>query len=91
MKKVYRVLLGILLIEFGILFVLNKMNVVVQSFIGKSIGAIICLLPLLILLFLLGHDSELSKKKRVLSIIAFWYITFVYLLATVVLIATGNY
>lgn len=91
MNKLYNWLVKIILIELGILFVLNKINFAARSFWGNAIGVLVCLLPFLILLFALSNDDKLSKNVRLCLKIIFGLIIFVYLLTTVVLIATGNY
>ena len=74
MKKKYKVLLSILGAEWIILALLNEAGVKILSWGEKVIGIVIFLLPVQILLFLLGHDESISKKKRMFSMIAFWFL-----------------
>ena len=81
MKKSYRILLYIFISEFFIAFLLGKNNLAVESWLGKTIGAFILLLPVEILLFLISKDEAISNKKRMFSKIAFWYVLICYILA----------
>ena len=80
MKKRYKYLLSVFIIEFIIVSILNERNISVKSWLGNAIGIIIFFLPLLILFFQLGRDEKLTEGKRLCFKIAFWFIIICYLL-----------
>ena len=80
MKKSYKVLLCIIILEFVILSTLDPNEVAVQSWIGKAIGTLICLLPIQTLLFLLSKDNKLAKGKKLIFKILFIFINICYVL-----------
>ncbi len=68
MKKIYKVLIWIIVAEFlGVSF-LNKMNVTFDSLLINVTGAIVFFVPILSLLVLVSRDKEITKKKRVFAI-----------------------
>ena len=81
MKKIYRILLGVFLGELAILVVLNRLNIVIQSFLGKTLVIACVLLPILILLHLVGKDDAISNGKRTFAKIVFWVLIACYVLA----------
>lgn len=83
MKKRYVLLLFIFIIEVYIASILNEKNIKIHSWIGNAIGVFVCILPILILLFLLGRDKKFTEKKRLCFKIAFWYVIICYLLGGV--------
>ena len=64
MKKRYKYLLSVFIIEFIIVSILNERNISVKSWLWNAIGIIIFFLPLLILFFQLGRDEKLQKEKE---------------------------
>lgn len=69
-----------IVIEYVIIFILNKMHLTVQTWMGNAIGAFIFLLPIQIMLFMLGRDEHFSNKKRTCFKVIFWFIIVCYLL-----------
>ena len=84
MKKSYKVLLYIIILEFVILSTLDSNEVVVQSWIGKAIGTLICLMPIQTLFFLLSRDTKITKIKRLVFKIIFASMNLCYILAVIV-------
>lgn len=84
MRKQYTFLLYIFVIEIFIVYILNEMNIKIESWIGNAIGTFIFLLPIQILLFMLGRDERLTEKKRMCFKIAFWFIVICYLLGGII-------
>ena len=79
-KKQYKLLLSIFIIQIFVVSVLGEKGIKVQSWIGNVIGAFILLLPIQILLFLLGRDESFTHRKRLCFKVVFWFITICYLL-----------
>ena len=82
-KRCYRVLLLICLVEVLIVLIMNKNNIRVNSWVGNAIGAFIFLLPIQFLFFLLSKDEKFSKRIRVFFKIMFYFIISCYLLGGV--------
>ena len=89
MRKRYRLLLSLFMVEFLIIFILNKSNIKIESWIGNAIGTFIFLLPIQVLLFLLGQDKKFTSKKRMYFKIAFWFINICYFLGGVATLVLG--
>lgn len=83
MKKEYKILILIFIIEFICASVLSELGVSVHSWLGNTIGVLVGFGPLLILFHLLSKDNNVSEKKRMLSKIAFGFIIFCYLVGAV--------
>lgn len=79
-KKSYKILLSVVLLEFLILLIVNKMNITVRSWIGNALGAAICLLPIQVLLFLMSNNEKLTDNKRKCLKLVFWFINICYVL-----------
>lgn len=84
MKKKYKILLIIFLIEVEIVSILSKTNIRAETVIENAIGLIVCLLPIQILLFMLSRDEKCSQRIRTCCKIAFWHINICYLLGAIV-------
>ena len=80
MKKIYKILILVIAVEFFILSILNKLEIKALSWIGKTVGVIFCFLPLQILLFCLCRDENITVKKRIWFVIVFWFINICILL-----------
>lgn len=76
MKKVYKVILVLFLLEYLCLSLMNKLDIHIHSWIGNAIGALLFLSPLLILLYLLKKDEDISKKYRIIAKFFFWFLVF---------------
>ncbi len=79
MKKHYKILSIIVLIEFIIIFIMRQNNVKIESFIGSALGVLVFFLPIQIMLFLLSRDTDASNGKRVFAKIMFWFINLCYI------------
>lgn len=75
MKKNYKILIGILLIEYFLLSILNKLNIQINSKVGTIVGLILIFMPVQILLYLLSRDFQISMKARILSKALFFSIS----------------
>lgn len=80
MKKKYIFLLIIFALEIEIISILSKKNIQITSFIGKAIGTLVFILPILILLFLLSKDKDISDNKRLISKVILWFIIICYII-----------
>lgn len=87
MKKVYKILLIILCAEILILEVLSQANITAQSWHENAIGVLICLLPIQVTFFLMSRDEDLSRRKRLIGKIGFWYFNICYLAGAIVTLA----
>jgi len=80
MKPKYKWLIYLLAAEYFTLLVLSKSGMRVESWVGNVIGALICILPVQILLFMLSRDEDFSQNKRMCFKAAFWFIIICYCL-----------
>ena len=71
MKKQYKILLSIIIIE---IFIIAELNLNIQLWFGKTIGACVFFLPVEILLFKIGRDESFSKRKRMCAKAIFFHI-----------------
>ncbi len=83
MKKQYSILLFIILAEFTIVSVLEKMNIQAHSWLENATGLFLFLLPIQVLLFLLSKDNKFSKNKRICFKMFFWFLIVCYLLGAI--------
>ena len=90
MKKQYKLLLWAILIEFIIGLVLGGMGFSIQSWIGNALGVFIFLLPVQILLFKVGRDTDFSKRARFWFKALFWYLNFCYVGGGIATFLYGN-
>lgn len=74
MKKKYKFLVRILLIECFFAVVLNKLHIQINSKLGTIVGIILLFMPVLILLHLLSSDLQISMKHRILTKALFFFI-----------------
>ncbi len=58
---------------------MNELDIHLQSWIGNAIGAFVFLSPLLILLYLLKKDEDISKKYRIIAKFFFGFLLLSYL------------
>ncbi|MEE1064771.1 MAG: hypothetical protein UH249_01415 [Acutalibacteraceae bacterium] len=80
MKKQYKALICVIVLEFVLLLVLDQSMLVVRSWIGNAVGTFIFLLPIQILLFLLSKDNKFTKSKRLVFKIIFMFTNVCYIL-----------
>ena len=78
MRKKYKAFLWVIIIEMLLLYVLNKFEVKVQSWVGNAVGTLIFLLPILGLFFTLGRDEKITPRKRMCCKVAFWFLILCY-------------
>ncbi len=67
MKKIYKMLIWIIVAEFLVASFFNKMNVTYDSLLINVTGALAFFVPILALLFLVSRDKKITKKKRVFA------------------------
>ena len=79
MRKHYRTLLVIIIIEWIIIVFLNRIGFSAQSWIGNVIGVFIVLLPIEAMLFLLSNDERFSSRKKTCFRLGFWFLAISYL------------
>lgn len=75
MKKRHKLLIGILLVEYSLIAVLNQLSIQINSKIGIMVGIVLLFAPILVLLYLLSRDFQISVKYRIMSRILFFFIT----------------
>ena len=75
MKKLHKILLIIIVVEFAIIRILKLFNVSATTFWGNLLGIIFFFLPILILLYLLAKDSS-NKKTQITYISILIFIIF---------------
>lgn len=80
MKKQYKILLIIFLIEICIVSVMDRLNIQVQSWIGNMVGVFAIMSPIVILLFFMSKDEKFSKTAKLFFKIGYWFIIICYLL-----------
>ncbi len=80
MKPKYKRLIYLLVAEYFIFGILSKFGMRVESWAGKAIGALICILPAQILLFMMSRDEDFSRNKRMCFKAAFWFLIVCYCL-----------
>lgn len=83
MRKLYKILLCIILINLFVISVLNKQNIRIESWAGNAMGVLVFFLPIQTCLFLVGHDEKFSNRVRICVKIFFWFINICYLLGAV--------
>ena len=71
MKIKYKIILVILIIEYLVLWYMNKMGMHLDSWIGNALGALVLLAPIFVLLYLIKRDEDISMKFRLLAKIIF--------------------
>ena len=78
MKIKYKILLILFLIEYISLSVLNKGEVKLQSWWGNAIGTLLLCIPILVLLYWVSKDDEISNTCRSVPKIIFRFMIFCY-------------
>ena len=91
MKKKYKILIGIIVAEFVLIEILSVCNVKIDAFPLNLIGAVIFVIPMLIMLFHLSREESFSKRKRIVFKVLFWHFTVCVIAASIggILIETG--
>lgn len=84
MKKLRKLLLIIVIVEFSIAFILGCFDIRIEPWPLNVVVTCIFLLPIQALLFMSGRNDEYSKKKRTFFKIAFWYLNICYILTVIV-------
>jgi len=77
-KSKYKICIIALIAEFIVIFFLHKAEVQIRSLFVNAIGALLCLLPIFILLVLMSKDNAISIKKRMLFKAIYVFIIFCY-------------
>ena len=78
MKRRYKVIIILFILEYLCMALMNKLNIYVQTWIGNAIGALLFCIPLLLLLYFLSRDEDVSKKYRILGKIGLIFLIFCY-------------
>lgn len=79
MKKVYKRIGVLLVLEYFCLSLMNKLDIHIQSWVGNAVGALLFLMPILLLLYFLKKDEDVSRIYRVIAKIFFWFLIFCYI------------
>lgn len=79
MRRKYKIITCILLIEFLFLSMLNRTNVSIDTWTFSAISVFVLCIPLLVLFYMLSKDEKMSKKTRLLSKVVFWFVIFCYI------------
>lgn len=74
MKKKYKILIGVIGIEWLCVLILSEMEIQIDSLIGGMLGLMVFFVPVLLLLYLLTKDDNISPKNRILSKVFFVFI-----------------
>lgn len=90
MRRKYKVLTVLILIELMIASSLEKYDFKIQTWFGNFIGAIVFLTPIQILLFLLSRDEKKSKIKKVCFKFLFWHINICFVAGAIATLILGN-
>lgn len=78
MKKKYKICIFFWLVEFAVIYVLDKADIHFSSLIFHAISALLCMLPIVILFVLLSKDEGFSVKKRMAFKVIYIYIVLCY-------------
>jgi len=79
MRRKYKIITFVLVIEFLFLSILNRTNVSIDTWVFSAISVFVLCVPLLVLFYMLSKDEKMSKKTRLLSTTVFWFIIFCYI------------
>lgn len=79
MKKKYKIIVILLSLEYFCLSFMNEIDIHIKSWIGNALGALFFLVPLLLLLYLLKKDEDISMKFRILAKFLFWFFIICYI------------
>lgn len=82
MKK-YIILIIIIAIEFHILFMLNLLNVKLETWIGNVIGGFAGFFPIQMVLYLLSREPRVPEWIKKCCKGLFWFINICYILSCV--------
>jgi len=88
MKKQYKILLGIIVLEFLGIVILDKYEIRAQTWIENAIGTFLFLVPIQTLLALLERDEQFMTKRLWIRI-TFWFIMICYILGGIALALSG--
>lgn len=84
MKKIYKIMIGVIVAELCAFSVGNKIGLTSpDSWLGNAIGTFVSFLPIQILFFLLSRDNNLSERKRLCFKIVFGFILMCYVLGAI--------
>ena len=72
----YKILAGLIAVEYLILACMNVNGTRMETFTGKLIVVIVFLVPILRLLYLLGEDEKVTMKIRNICKVIFWFVIF---------------
>ena len=79
MKKKYKVILALFMVEYLCITLMDKLGIYVQTWIGNAIGSLLFSAPILLLLYFLSKDEDVSKKGRNMGKIGFWFMVLCYI------------
>ena len=79
MKMKYKIILVILIIEYFVLWYMNKTGIHLDSWIGNALGALVLLAPIFVLLYLIMRDEDISMKFKFWAKIIFWFLLVCYI------------
>ena len=82
MKRRYKLLIAVSIVQYVVISALSDMNVKVESLLGSAIGTLMFILPIQILLFMLSKDEKYSDKKMLFKVV-FWYINICYVVGII--------
>jgi len=82
MKRRYKLLIAVSIVQYVVISALSDMNVKVESLLGSAIGTLMFILPIQILLFMLSKDEKYSDKKMLFKVV-FWYINICYVVGMI--------
>jgi len=83
MKRKYRICIWIWLLEFAIVFFLDKADIHFRSAYIHILGILLCFLPIFVLFVLMSKDGDFSPKKRTLFKVIYIYLAFCYMCGVV--------
>lgn len=83
MKKAYKICVICALVEFVIIYFLDKANIQLNSFFIKAVGALLFFLPIILLLVMMSKDEKFSSKKRQLFKGMYLFVIFCYICALI--------
>ena len=82
-----KLLIQIVVVEIIALFLLNKSNIVIDSWIGKTLGMFVVILPIIVLLFRLSKDENKPSNNKTLYRVLLIFIVVCYLLGVIITIS----
>lgn len=81
MKKKYKVLLMIVVVELLILRIMSIMKVKVTSWLLNALGLLAVLVPILLILYFVQKEDKVRPWVKLVCKILFWFIAITYVMA----------